>query len=205
MTEAEHGAERPARPAPRYGEYATPEEVAAIMGRPAGDADGGASATSAARVDPPPVGAPPHDPARPGSWPPPTTGRVAPEPAPVARSGGIRAWDAPVTVGLLVLGLWNTISAMPFLVDLGAALSAAYADQPVLADLEFGEPTRIAGLVLLVVYAVIELAAIGVAVPLLRRGRLAFWVPVSAGALTGLAVLVVSTVIVMTGMPAGGS
>ncbi|HXR43153.1 MAG TPA: DUF6264 family protein, partial [Pseudolysinimonas sp.] len=82
------------RQPPRWGEYATPEEVAAL------------NPELAARPEPAAPVAPPSAPA-----------------VTVPRRG----WDAPLTIGLLVIGAWNVIGSIPSYLDFGALMRQAAA------------------------------------------------------------------------------
>lgn len=161
----------PSRPAPQYGEYASAEEVARIMGTP-----------------------PPPDPGA----------RVlVPDPVPSARvvdpsAPPARRWDPAITVGLLVLGLWNAIGAIPAFWRFDLALAQSFASMPGTApDVAPGEPTRFVGQLLLGVWALLFLVALGASVSRLRARRRAFWIPLVAGAASVLAMIVAMTVILI--------
>lgn len=162
----------PGRPrqAPRYGEYATPEEVAALTGAP--------------------IASPP-----------------SPVPSPVARAArprpdaptGARRFDRPVTIALLVFGLFTLIQFAPLFLDLEPALERATATGP-MADADFGEGATIAGRVLFVILVVLLVAAAGLAVAALRAGRVACWIPLTGG-LLGIVSVIVVFVVVLTQTP----
>lgn len=147
----------PARQAPLYGEYATPEEVAALTGVAA-------------------VPAPP------------------PAPRPAAPTGA-RRFDRPVTVALLVFGVITLIQYAGLLVDFEAALERATAGTP-MADVDFDATTTIAGRVLLGILLALLVAAALLSVVALRAGRVAFWIPLTAGLVGVLAIFVVYLVII---------
>jgi hypothetical protein len=153
------------RPAPQYGEYATPEEVAALRGVP------DASAPE----------------------------RSEPGPSPVAPSDGrsrARRWDRPITVALIAFGVLNLVQYFSAYVDFEGFLEVATKGTAA-ESIDFTEAARIGGLVLFLVCLVIVVGSTAVAVLLLRRGRLAFWVPLVAGVLTVLAWFVAILVIVL--------
>lgn len=156
------------RPAPQYGEYATPEEVARLRGP----------------AQPEPI-APRPDPVTPQSH---------PELSPAERRR--RAWDLPVTGGLLVLGFVLTLQSLPGFLEFGSTLSAAFAVSGV--AIEFGADANAAGITLFFVHCVLFLAALGVSVFRLRAGRLAYWVPLTAGALAVLADIVIPLVLILS-------
>ena len=150
------------RPAPQYGEYATPEEVARLRGIPLAAEPIAAPATASVvhRTD--------HAAAAPA-----TSATLA------APARPRRLWDAPLTVGMLVLGFFWTVSSFSGYLDFSSTLNQALA--PTDFELRFGADADTAGIVLLVIHSVLLLAAVGVAVSLIRRRRLAFWVPLVAG------------------------
>src|ERR1700709_1761648 len=84
------------RPAPLYGEYATPAEVAAARG-PLPDSD--------VALDPAP--APVRQP---------TSAVARPSTAPVSR------WDRPITIALLAAGVVNVASSVPLYLDFAYSL-----------------------------------------------------------------------------------
>jgi len=150
------------RPAPRYGEYATPEEVAARRGIPM---------DAPAPVEP--VAAAPR---------PPVT--------------GARRYDRPVTIALLLFGAINLVQYAAPLLDFDTFLERATVGTPT-EPIDFAEAARVGGYVLFGVSLVLLLVAGFVAVQLLRRGRIAFWVPLAAGVLTVLTWVLVLTAIVL--------
>ena len=158
------------RPAPQYGEYATSEEVAALRGAPVAEPVPASSASA---------GSPTAD-RRPAAPP----------------SRGARRYDRPVTIALLLFGVINLVQYAAPLLDFDTFLERATAGTPT-ESIDFGEPARVGGYVLFGVSLVLLLVAGFVAVQLLRRGRVAFWVPLVAGGLTVLIWVVVLIAIVM--------
>ena len=157
------------RPAPQYGEYATPEEVAALRGVP---------------VEVPAVSSP------------------APASAPAPRSVavppviGLRRYDRMLTIVFLLFGAINLVQYAAPLLDFEAFLEEATVGTPA-EPVDFGDEAQIGGYVLFGVSLVLLLLAGFFAVQLLRRRRIAFWVPLVAGALTVLAWLIVLVAIVL--------
>ncbi|WP_309712233.1 DUF6264 family protein [Pseudolysinimonas sp.] len=164
------------RPRPQYGEYATPEEVAALRGVPL--------ETPASTTPPPPTGPP----AAPRS-----ASRVA------APAKGWRRLDRPITIALVLFGLVNVIQSAPLFIDFVptlelAAKSVTYG--PVdLSTLEFGEAARVGGYVLFAISIVLLVAAAGFSYLALSRSRVAFWIPLTAGALNLVCYVVVLGVV----------
>lgn len=162
----------PARPAPRYGEYATPEEVAALRGVP---------------LEPPAV--------------PPPSGRPTASRAPASpvRATGARRYDPVVTIALLVVGLVNVIQVAPAYLQFDSFLNATM-DGTTFSSIQFGAAARIGGYWLLGIDVVVLVIAVVVAFVRLRRGRTGFWVPLAAGGLSLLATIV-ATIVVVTQTP----
>ena len=159
------GADR--RPVPQYGEYATPEEVAALRGIP----------TSPPAVAPDP--------------------RPAAPPVPVAARGW--AWRRaarPLTILLIVFGVLNLVQYAGALLDfdyfLEIATKGTFAE-----SIDFADAARIGGVVLFAVCLALVLASGAIAVHQLRRGRVAFWIPLVAGAVSAVAGVVVIVVVVL--------
>ena len=164
------GADR--RPAPQYGEYATPEEVAALRGIP----------TSPPAVAPDP--------------------RPAAPPVPAARGSAWRRADRPVTILLIVFGVLNLVQYAGALLDFDYFLEIATKDTFV-ESIDFAVAARIGGVVLFAVCLALVLASGAIAVHRLRRGRVAFWVPLVAGAVSVLAGVgaIVAIVLLTPGAP----
>jgi len=162
------------RPRPQYGEYATPEEVAALRGVP---------------LEPTPPAMPP----------PPTDSPVAPRTG--ARAAvpvtGWRRFDRALTIALIVFGVFNVVQSAPLFIDFAptlelAAKSVTYVD---LTSLEFGEAARVGGYVLFAISIVLLVAAAGFSYLALSRSRVAFWIPLTAAALNLVCYLVVLAVV----------
>jgi hypothetical protein len=178
------------RPLPRYGEYATPEEVAEARG---------------------PLPVEPTDPvsrlAAPIATPADTRGsRAGTRPAPVRISApprpGLplgarhpRQGNNLITVLLLVFGIWNTVTSIPSYLDFGAVMSQAV-ELAGYGAVTFGAVAHTAGIVLLVTSLLVLIAAVGLSLRLIRNRRRSIWVPVTAGALYLVASVVVMTVVV---------
>ncbi len=147
----------PDRPAPRWGEYATPEEVAALHPQ------------LARKPEPEPVPPPVVPPVR-------------------------RGWDAPLTIGLLVLGAWNVLGSIPGYLDFGSLMHRA-ATLAGFTGVTVAPSAHAAGIVAIVVNAVLLAAAIAGSLILLRRHRRAVWVPLAAGALSLITVTVIGVIV----------
>jgi hypothetical protein len=140
-------------PAPRYGEYApAPPE-------PPRSAKPPVEVAPAVAPDHPVAAEPPH---------------------PVARHRG-PTWDRVLTIGLLVLGILNVLTGIPQFLRLAETLDEAYAMQG-LGDYTADSLASAIGIAVNAVNVVLLLVAVWLAVARLRAGKLAFWVPLSAGA-----------------------
>jgi hypothetical protein len=162
------------RPRPQYGEYATPEEVAALRGVP---------------LEPPPPIMPPPPTGSPAAAR--TASRVG---APLT---GWRRFDRPITIALILFGVFNVVQSAPLFLDFVptlelAAKSVTYVD---LASLEFGDAARIGGYVLFAMSIVLVIAAAGFSYLALSRSRVAFWIPLAAAGLNFVGYLIVLAVV----------
>lgn len=100
-----------------------------------------------------------------------------------------------ITVLLLVFGIWNTVTSISTYLDFGEVLTqgAALAGY---GTVEFGAAAHTAGIVLLVTACVVLIAAAVASLRLIQLGRRSIWVPVVAGVLYLVLMLVVMTVVV---------
>ena len=169
------------RPAPQYGEYATPEEVARLRG-----------------LQSPPEPETRHPQPATQSAPRPTS-RVTPRATAGATAGAgerpRRTWDVPITVGLLAIGFALTVQSIEGFLNFGSTVAVSVAEAGL--DMKFGAEADAAGIILLIIHCVLFLAALGVSVALLRAHRLAFWVPLTAGLLAAVADIVTLFVLVL--------
>lgn len=158
------------RPRPQYGEYATPEEQRARIRHP--------DASRAIETGQAPHAAPAAPPIAP------TASAPAPapaDPAVVARRGLI---DRIATIALLVYGLANVVTSLPQMISFtpyADALEQVLGVDASAIDLSSG---RTWGTVAAVVLALGWVATALLSWRRLRRGRLAFWVPLAGGAVT---------------------
>jgi hypothetical protein len=115
--------------------------------------------------------------------------------------GSAPAWDAPLTIALLVAGVINVTVTVANMRELPETLQAAYAQQKI------GTYTSVAlassmGWSVIVTSMLALVLAIGIAVPRMRAHRLAFWVPLVAAA-ASLLLTTVFVGIAVFGDPAG--
>ncbi|HEY0260140.1 MAG TPA: DUF6264 family protein [Lacisediminihabitans sp.] len=146
------------RPRPKYGEYASPEVQAKAIGTPA---------------EPPPPTAPPA-PLRPYS----PAATAVPRP---------RRWNVVLSVALLAYGLINIIGGFFQFSDPASLLNDVYAAQGIGTFTPSALATAL-GVVINVSSAVLWIIAAAVTGRLLRRNRLAFYVPVIAGVVASIVV-----------------
>lgn len=146
------------RQAPRWGEYATPEELAELRG------------PDAAPPAPTPL-APPN-------------GRPIPGPPPAGRTRAA-GWDLVFTIALLAFGAFTVAQNIVGYLDLPATVaqelkSVGYGDVTVPASI------RSWGYLLIAVDVLLLVGAAWLSLRRIRRGRMAFWVPIAAGAASGV-------------------
>jgi hypothetical protein len=111
-----------------------------------------------------------------------------------------RRWDRILTGALLAFGTVNVLTTIPSMLDLPRVMDEQYRIQG------FGDYTNDAlaaplGVVINVVSVLLLVAAILLSLRQLRSGRLAFWIPLVAGA-TALVVTGVLLVVAMLADPA---
>lgn len=183
------------RPRPAYGEYATPEQQAAAMGVHRLEPSAVTPAENTPPNPPPPYGK--------------TVGSRPPVPSAVQRSllahksalaqkselpqkselaqPSSRRWDQFLTALLLAYGLWSVISGLTQYANLSTVAQKFYTSQG-LGTFSSARPELGTSLGLainaadLAVFVIVAL----VAFRLLRRGRVAFWVPLTGGLVTGI-------------------
>ncbi|HWR85097.1 MAG TPA: DUF6264 family protein [Rhodoglobus sp.] len=118
-------------------------------------------------------------------------------PAPTARPR--RTWDVILTTALLLWGVADVVTGFPQFARLGALVRQVAEVQgwPALTSTETADQV---GATLNVIRLVLLVVAIVVALLLIGRRRLAFWVPLAAGVLAML-VTVIGVVAVLLGDP----
>ncbi|TAL45166.1 MAG: hypothetical protein EPN91_02950 [Salinibacterium sp.] len=117
-------------------------------------------------------------------------------PKPVAR----RTWDIVLTSILLGLGALNVFGSLKGFNDFGSAVARAFDMRGVGTFTSYGLASGV-GLGLNVFGIVLLMITTMFSVRLLQRGRIAFWLPLSAGALN-LIIIVIGAIVVMLGDPA---
>jgi hypothetical protein len=159
------------RPRPQFGELATPEEQRAAIAVP----------DAVTSSEPVPVEADRRAPSRPEP-----SARTAARPVRDATRAPV---DRFISWGLLGLGLFSILQSIVALFDLPAAIDAFFAS----ADLDAYAPVgagRALGLVALVVYVALWILALVLVQRRIGRGRSSWWIPLVAGVVANVVVLV---------------
>jgi hypothetical protein len=150
------------RPEPQYGEYATPEQQAAAMGRPYVSPAQQAATEEAARQ---------------------AMSQVV-----IARPTGYA--NRFLTVLLLALGALALVERIPTYFSYAASFRGTFASTP-LASVTVPASLDAAGIPTLIANVVLFAATVLVSILLLRRGRVSFYVPIVGAVLYGIAGLLI--------------
>lgn len=111
-----------------------------------------------------------------------------------------RQVDRIVSMVLLAIGFVNITTSIPSWLNLPSTLQMVF-DQVGIGTYTSTALAESLGILAIVVQAVIWIAALAVTISLMRRNRLSWWVPLAAGALALIAVMVI-LYIAMAGDPA---
>ncbi|MCU1579113.1 MAG: hypothetical protein JWP19_1317 [Rhodoglobus sp.] len=142
------------------------------------------------------------------SRPEPKYGQYGPTPIPVEPAPPIaaeqviapaprRTWDLFVTTALLMLGVIDVVTGFGQFTHLADALRAAYAAQK-FGAFTSGDLATAMGIAINVVRITVLVAAIVVSLLLIRRGRLAFWVPLAGAAVAGVFVVACVLIVILS-------
>ncbi len=209
------------RPRPEYGEYSSPEEQLARMGE-AADAAPAAEppAHDAALIPPalqppappapgslgplplldqPPAGLPPFG-ARPfgGAGAPGALGSApAVAFAPPRRSAGAILADRIVTVALLAYGLITVLTGIPQYLDLAGIANQSFAAAGIPGEFTSTAQSDALGVTAAFILAIGFALTAWIAVRRLRRGRVAWWVPLIGFVLTFIPIAICLSVALM--------
>ena len=158
------------RPRPQYGEYASPEEQSQASGVPA---------TSAAPVEPV------------------TPAQSASPLPPLVEYSPPRTWDRVLTAILIGIGAYTVINYISTLPQLGALISQTF------QTVELGDFQRDAladqwGMAAMIAIIVLYALSTTLALLSLRAARVSFWIPLVAGALAFVLVMVIVSVLGFT-------
>ncbi len=160
------------RPRPQYGEYATPQEQAKII------------ADSLPPVSPLLVPSPVPQ----ASRPPDASTRVGTVPAP-STARRPRRWDLILSAALLGYATINVIGQLAARDTLAAILKQFFASQGIGEYTPTALTTSLGNLLNVITLALFVLTVLAT-VWMLRRGRVAFWVPIAGGVLASIVALV---------------
>jgi hypothetical protein len=105
-----------------------------------------------------------------------------------------------LTTALLLFGVVDVVRTFPQFLDLAPVLRQLYLDQGI-GEFTSDTAAAQAGLVIGITRIVLLVITITVSLLLLSRHRIAFWVPLTGGAL-GVLVIIAALVVVMVGDPA---
>jgi hypothetical protein len=107
-----------------------------------------------------------------------------------------RTWDLFVTTALLMLGVIDVVTGFAQFTHLADALRAAYAAQKFGAFTSDDLATTM-GIAINVVRIAVLVASIVASLLLIRRGRLAFWVPLVGAAVAGVFVVTCVLIVIL--------
>ena len=194
------------RPKPQYGEYATPQEQAKIIADSLPPVS--PLLTPPVPVPVPPVPVPPV-PVPPGLRPPAVPGppqapdaqtRVGSQPAPGVPGRRPRRWDIILTAALLGYATINVIAQL-LAKDTLATIATQFFTAQGIGDYTPTALTTSLGNTLNVITLALFVVTVLVTTWMLRRGRVAFWVPI-AGGVVATTVALVFVVILLQSDPA---
>ena len=101
-----------------------------------------------------------------------------------------RQWDRFLTIALLALGAVTVFSTFGELADLASTIDETYRLQGIEGRLAARDAAGIVGFVVNVIRVFALLWAIALSVQRLRAGKLAFWIPLIAGVVATLALMI---------------
>lgn len=180
----------PSRPAPLYGEYATPEEQQERIRLSGGSVEDSASgslepapALSRTELSAPATVPAPHVPSTdPAPLAPSATAPAASEERPVRRG------DRIVTIGLLVYGLVTVLTTMPQLIDYAGFAQTWFDMAGVDAEFTAVESGRLWGTIAAVLFALGWVLTAALSWVSLAARRVSWWIPIAGAVVTFLIV-----------------
>ncbi len=176
-----------APPVPRYGEYASPEHAAAATQPPA--AQPVYQQPSYPQQQPGYAQQQPYG--QPAYGQQPYYGQVPPGQRP------LRVGDVVVSVILLVIGFFSVLITVLSSFTLDSQMEVLYEDYGITEAYSPGAGTAIASAVLIISHLVLFALAVILTIPLIRRRKLSFWVPLVAGAIASVVFFATFVVLVM--------
>ena len=114
-----------------------------------------------------------------------------PAPAPVVSSG--RRWDIIVSVALVVFGAYATFSSLAQYANFQTTIETVYATYGYTGTYSNPSLATTVGIALNIVQPIALIIAVFFTARRLRAGKIAFWVPLTAGA----AVSIISAVLIL--------
>ena len=109
-----------------------------------------------------------------------------------------RTWDLVLSIVLLVVGLFGVLLAIFNAATIDFQMEALYEEYGVSQAYKAGPATAIGQAVIIVSHLLLYVVAILVTLLLIRKNRVAFWVPLSIGALAFLVFFGTIMVLVLT-------
>ena len=172
-----------APPVPRYGEYASPEHAAAAVQQPTAPVY--QQPTYPAQA----YGQQPYG--QPAYGQQPYYGQVPPGQRP------LRVGDVIVSVILLVVGFFSVLITILSSFTLNDQMEVLYEDYGITESYSAGAGGAIAAAVLIISHVLLFALAVIFTIPLIRRRRLSFWVPLVAGAIASVVFFATFVVLIM--------
>jgi hypothetical protein len=180
-------------PVPRYGEYASPEHAAAAVQQPSAPVyqqpTYPAQPYGQQAYGQQPYGQQPYG--QPAYGQQPYYGQVAPGQRP------LRIGDVIVSVILLVVGFFSVLLTVLSSFSINEQMEVLYQDYGISESYNAGTGAAIAAAVLIISHILLFALAVIFTIPLIRRRRLSFWVPLVAGAIASVVFFATFIVLVM--------
>lgn len=134
----------------------------------------------------PPVVSP--EPQAAASFPPPTAPVVQPE-------RKRRVWDVVLTATLLIIGTFDVVTGLGNYADFGGVIATVF-DAQGIGEFTAYETAATVGAAANGIRITLLVLATVIALMMIARYRIAFWVPLAAGVLAGIAVIVCSIIVI---------
>lgn len=167
---------------PRYGEYASPEQAAAAVQQPA-------APVYQQPTYPQAYGQQPYG--QPAYGQQPYYGQVP------AGQRPLRIGDVIVSVILLVIGFFSVLITILSSFTLNDQMEVLYEDYGITESYSAGAGGAIAAAVLIISHVLLFALAVIFTIPLIRRRKLSFWVPLVAGAIASVVFFATFVVLIM--------
>jgi len=109
-----------------------------------------------------------------------------------------RTWDLVLSIVLLVIGVFGVLIAIVNAFTIDTQMEQLYAQYGVAGEYSSGPSAAIAQAVIVVSHLVLYVLAAVLTAVLLRKRRIAFWLPLSIGALAAIIFMVTLVVLALT-------